>query len=82
MNNILFAFAALRALETINFEILYGNPLTIITLENYPVWIYSNLAKIVIENLDGQIDNKALYKTFSAFGDVVTCMTVQVFYAL
>ena len=62
-----------------NFDILCGIPLNIIALKNYPGWINSNLAKIVIENLDGEIDNKVLYDTFSGFGDVVNCMAVRVF---
>ena len=57
-----------------NFSFLCGRPLTIIPLKNYPGWVNSNLAKIVIENLDGQLDIRSIYDTFMAFGDVVTCM--------
>ena len=62
-----------------NFDILCRRPLIILWAPSSSSWINSNNGKIVVENLDGGIDTKAIYDTFSAFGNIITCMTVRIF---
>ncbi|KAF7997854.1 hypothetical protein HCN44_009252 [Aphidius gifuensis] len=66
-----------RALDTMNFDTLKGGPIRIMWSQRDPSLRKSNVGNVFIKNLDPRIDNKALYDTFSAFGNILSCKVAQ-----
>lgn len=66
-----------RALDTMNFDVLKTKPIRIMWSQRDPSLRKSGLGNIFIKNLDKTIDNKAMYDTFSAFGNILSCKVVQ-----
>ncbi|CAN6450964.1 unnamed protein product [Victoria cruziana] len=64
---------AARALEVLNFTPMNGKPIRIMYSHRDPSIRKSGAANIFIKNLDKAIDHKALYDTFSAFGNILSC---------
>lgn len=62
-----------RALDTMNFDMLYGKPIRIMWSQRDPSMRRSGAGNIFIKNLDRTIDNKAIYDTFSMFGNILSC---------
>ena len=62
-----------RALDTMNFDVLRGRPLRIMWSQRDPALRKSGVGNVFIKNLDKNIDNKSLYDTFSAFGNILSC---------
>ncbi|XP_066142901.1 embryonic polyadenylate-binding protein-like isoform X3 [Euwallacea fornicatus] len=61
------------ALDTMNFDHLKGKPIRIMWCQRDPSLRKSGVGNVFIKNLDKNIDNKAMYDTFSAFGSILSC---------
>lgn len=68
-----FVVSAERALDTMNFDVVKGKPIRIMWSQRDPSLRKSGVGNVFIKNLDKSIDNKALYDTFSAFGNILSC---------
>merc|ERR1711988_77364 len=62
-----------RALDTMNFDVLKAKPIRIMWSQRDPSLRRSGVGNVFIKNLDKTIDNKAMYDTFSAFGNILSC---------
>ncbi|GFO39999.1 polyadenylate-binding protein [Plakobranchus ocellatus] len=62
-----------RAMDTKNFDTIKDRPIKIMWSQHDRALRKSGVRNLFIKNLDKSIDNKALYDTFSAFGNILLC---------
>ncbi|CAK9054381.1 Polyadenylate-binding protein [Durusdinium trenchii] len=62
-----------RALDTLNYSAIKGRACRIMWSQRDPSLRKSGLGNVFVRNLDRNIDNKALYDTFSLFGNILSC---------
>lgn len=62
-----------RALDTLNYSTIKGRACRIMWSQRDPSLRKSGVGNVFVKNLDRNIDNKALYDTFSLFGNILSC---------
>lgn len=62
-----------RALDTLNYTNIKGQPARLMWSHRDPSLRKSGTGNIFVKNLDKSIDNKALFDTFSMFGNILSC---------
>ena len=62
-----------RALDTMNYTLIKGKPCRIMWSQRDPTLRKSGVGNVFVKNLDATIDHKALYDTFSLFGNILSC---------
>ncbi|EER14144.1 RNA-binding motif, single-stranded-interacting protein, putative, partial [Perkinsus marinus ATCC 50983] len=62
-----------RALDTLNYSPINGRPCRLMWSHRDPALRRSGAGNVYVKNLDRNIDNKALYDTFSLFGNILSC---------
>ncbi|XP_067135366.1 polyadenylate-binding protein 4-like [Centruroides vittatus] len=67
---------AARALETMNYDLIYGKPIRIMWYQRDATLRKSGIGNVFIKNLEKHITNREIYNTFSIFGNILSCKVV------
>jgi len=62
-----------RALDTMNYTLIKSKPCRIMWSQRDPTLRKSGVGNVFVKNLDSSIDHKALFDTFSLFGNILSC---------
>ena len=62
-----------RALDTLNYAPIKGHACRVMWSQRDPQLRRSGVGNVFVKNLDPSVDNKALYDTFSLFGNILSC---------
>eukprot|EP00730_Choanoeca_flexa_P001918 TRINITY_DN10839_c0_g1_i1.p1 TRINITY_DN10839_c0_g1~~TRINITY_DN10839_c0_g1_i1.p1 ORF type:complete len:640 (+),score=226.75 TRINITY_DN10839_c0_g1_i1:175-2094(+) len=62
-----------KAMDELNYENIGNRPCRIMWSQRDPIARRNAANNIFIKNLESTIDNKQLYDTFGAFGDILSC---------
>jgi polyadenylate-binding protein len=62
-----------RALDTMNYTLIKSKPCRIMWSQRDPTLRKSGVGNVFVKNLDPSIDHKALFDTFSLFGNILSC---------
>ncbi|EPQ14876.1 Polyadenylate-binding protein 4 [Myotis brandtii] len=70
--NFLHVADAQKALDTMNFDVIQGQPIRLMWSQRDAYLRKSGIGNVFIKNLDKSIDNKTLYEHFSVFGKILS----------
>merc|ERR1719199_451995 len=62
-----------RVMDTLNYSTIKGRPCRIMWSHRDPNLRKTGNGNVFVKNLDKNVDNKALYDTFSLFGNILSC---------
>ena len=65
-----------RALDTMNYTLIKDRPCRMMWSQRDPSLRKNGAGNVFVKHLDLSIDNKALYDTFSLFGNILSCKVV------
>lgn len=66
-----------RALDTLNYSNIKGRACRIMWSHRDPNLRKTGSGNVFVKNLDKNLDNKALYDTFSLFGNILSCKVAK-----
>lgn len=69
---------AKKAMDTINYDIVFGKAMRIMWAQNKPSSLLKS-ANLVVKNLDSTVDELSLKNMFSAFGEVLSVKVAKNF---
>lgn len=67
---------ALSALDTFNFEIIFGRPIRVMWAQRNPTKRQFGVGNVFVKNLHKSINSKVFYDAFSVYGDILSSKLV------
>ncbi|XP_074057505.1 polyadenylate-binding protein 1-like [Macrotis lagotis] len=66
-----------RALDSMNLHMIQGKPIRVMWSQRDPSLRKSGVGNIFVKNLEKSINNRALHKAFSPFGNILSCKVIS-----